>query len=865
MLEHLWLSLWLICLFPHVSGQANLIPLAIRSPHFNSWVVAPPQNHWPGFWNGRTWGWNGLIRVDGQAYQWLGANGLGADQQANLTDTKITPTKSIFTMQIATMDVTITFFSPIEPSDPVRQSMPFSYVSLEAKSRDNSPHNVDVYCDVSGEWLSSDNTQLMTWNSTTTSTSTFHQINLQKPVRFQETGDQADDVALVLAMRNSLQLNLCAAIDVDCRSSFEKTGIASGTLSSPQPIAVPFPVFGISVSLGNITSTSDPVTWAIGVIRDPSIQYTLPDNVVQQRSPYYVTSYPTISSAVDAFLSDFKNAQQRSQDFEQKVNTAAGGVSTDVLTLTSLAARHVMGSTDLTISKGRDGKWNTSDVMAFMKDIGVSRRVNPVEAIYAAYPFFLFVNATYAGYLLAPLLEYQDSPQYTLPYAMRDLGLNYPVAEGSNNPHGQQIEQSANMLIMTLAQARASGDGTLIGRHYDLLHKWADYIVSFNVTPPDTTTVDLEAQANTTNLIIKGIIGVKAMAMIASAAGRADDEQRFENFASSFAGTWKSLAQASDGHLLSSFGADTSSWAQIYNLYADRLLQTQVVDNSIYDIQTQFYEGQLATSGSRFGLPLDSDTNGTNAVTNAAWTMFTASVTTNTTFRDSIIAPVLAHAQQASQPFPLLYKVGATDPLPTGGVANPASGAVYAPLALSLPAKAFTVPPVIVPSGSKSSNIGPIVGGVVGGVVFLALIVGGVLLWLRRRRRQQYWHTEKNLGLEALPTQPPVVPYTDLTLVSAGSGESSSALVPPGRAPPSGKAREAMGYNGPTPERTPPQSVPSAYSSVPSSSQEPPTSAGSTRISQSEVQGLRMEVENLRRVMQEIQADRMEAPPSYAD
>lgn len=32
------------------------------------------------------------------------------------------------------------------------------------------------------------------------------------------------------------------------------------------------------------------------------------------------------------------------------------------------------------------------------------------------------MNATYGGYLLSPLLEYQDVSNFSLPYAAQDLG-----------------------------------------------------------------------------------------------------------------------------------------------------------------------------------------------------------------------------------------------------------------------------------------------------------------------------------------------------------------------------------------------------------------------------------------------------------
>jgi len=42
--------------------------------------------------------------------------------------------------------------------------------------------------------------------------------------------------------------------------------------------------------------------------------------------------------------------------------------------------------------------------------------------IYASFPAFLYLNATLAGQLLVPLLEFQSSVSYNLDYAAPDLG-----------------------------------------------------------------------------------------------------------------------------------------------------------------------------------------------------------------------------------------------------------------------------------------------------------------------------------------------------------------------------------------------------------------------------------------------------------
>ncbi len=102
-----------------------------------------------------------------------------------------------------------------------------------------------------------------------------------------------------------------------------------------------------------------------------------------------------------------------------------------------------------------------------------------------------------------------------------------------------------------------------------------------------------------TNLAIKGIIGVKAMAQISHAVGKDSDGQQYDvrqilpdpralssqNFLQSHAaalvGQWQSLALSSDQkHLLRVYN-DQTSWALMYNLYADRLLGTNLVSDTV--------------------------------------------------------------------------------------------------------------------------------------------------------------------------------------------------------------------------------------------------------------------------------------------
>jgi len=404
---------------------------------------------------------------------------------------------------------------------------------------------------------------------------------------------------------------------------------------------------------------------------------------------------------------------------------------------------------------------------------------------------------------------------------------------------------------------------------------WATYLTTNTLTPNNQNTADLESQANMTNLAVKGIIGVRAMAGISQALGKDDDAAAFTNAASTLASSWQSLALSQDGsHLVAAYGND-QSWTLPYNLYADRLLQTSLISNDIYSSETSFLKGLLSATGSLatpFGLPIDTLTATSQG--DAAWTMFTAAITTDASVRESLMDAVLTHitSNQSTFPFSKTYKLDSTGAY-VSGRSSPGFGAIFAPLALNVAAKTIVVPPEPV-SSQKTSIVGPVVGGVVGGLGLIAIIVLAFVFWRRRQRRKFAFGGRMDMD-EMATSSPPVAGVTIYSLDAHRDslqrlnpeGRESRDIITPGVTTTTdtriSKAREAALDRYPQPPI--PVSTTSATdfsgsgsgSSPPASSREPPT----TIVSPTEVQGLRVEVENLRRAMQEIQADRIDLPP----
>lgn len=86
---------------------------------------------------------------DGNTHTWMGAPEQN-EVYTNQTSYEYTTTRSIFKMNVAnSVEMTITFLSPLTPEDLKRSSLPYSYMEVEVKSMDGDSHEVQLYTDIS--------------------------------------------------------------------------------------------------------------------------------------------------------------------------------------------------------------------------------------------------------------------------------------------------------------------------------------------------------------------------------------------------------------------------------------------------------------------------------------------------------------------------------------------------------------------------------------------------------------------------------------------------------------------------------------------------------------------------------------------
>jgi Domain of unknown function (DUF5127)/Domain of unknown function (DUF4965)/Domain of unknown function (DUF1793)/Domain of unknown function (DUF4964) len=665
--------------------------LAVRGPYLSTWLPATAlPGTWQQFWQGHTTAMTGIARVDGVSYVFMGAPAIpltipngnygtqsttsGFQQALQQTGLTVTPTRTTYTTEGGGIELTIEFLSPIEPGDLTRQSIPLSYVVISARSIDGGPHDVQIYADISGEWCSGDDTQQITWAPATADGLQSWTVQLADQQPLTEQDQQAAWGTWVWSAPASANLTYQSGQDIVVRTQFVNNGVlTNGNDTDYRAIDDNWPVFAFAADLGSLGARAQTIPLSIGLVRTPAVSY-----LGQNLDPLWTAYYATWQDMLSFFHSDLPAAQRRADALDAKITGAAlkaGG--TAYAGLCALALRQAYGGTELVVGP-------SGEPWAFLKEISSDGNVSTVDVLFPASPAWIYADPAYLALLLEPLLSYAESGNWPETFAPHDLGSAYPVASGHNDGGGENMpmEESGNLLIMSAAyvQRAPSQASAFATTHYTILKQWADYLVA-NLPDPgyQNQTDDFAGSiAHSVNLAIKGIIGVAAFSVIAAAAGNSADATSYKAKAASFIPYWTSNAQdPSAAHLDLTYNGDDGgdgTWGTTYNCFADRLLGTGLVPESVLAEQAAWYP----TVSNLFGLPLQVP----HSYAKSDWEMFTAAWLSDYPVGRQLIEQVYTYANTTPSrvPFSDLYDTIVGDQV--GFQARPVQGGMFALLTL---------------------------------------------------------------------------------------------------------------------------------------------------------------------------------------
>jgi Domain of unknown function (DUF5127)/Domain of unknown function (DUF4965)/Domain of unknown function (DUF1793)/Domain of unknown function (DUF4964) len=682
------------------------IPLAVRSPYLSSWLPATSLiGATPQFWNGAPRGFVGLVRIDNDLYAWAGQPTVNGSAVTPMTavSTEVTATRSIFTAAAGGVELVAEWLSPVEPGNLELQSVPLTLLTVSVSFTHGYSHDVQVYADITGEWVSSTESASIEWQTSSDSTGRYWAVELESPDSVSETDQMADWGTVVWAAPAGTPLSYQSGDSVTVRSQFGSTGSLSDT-STASPSAISGtngqPVFAYAVDLG---SDAGSTSFVLGHVRTPLISY---GSSAAQLLPWWTKTWSTWQEMTAAFISDAASARQRAMALDAQIEadaTGAGGPG--YAAACALALRQCYGGTELAIGPGGD-PWLLG------KEISSDGDTNTVDIFDQAFLAWLYLDPTLIPLVMAPILDWcsssawQDSSAWSgisqAYYCVHDLGV-YPVAAGrppgTASGAGEQmpIEESAGMLIMAAAYANTVGATAaepFLSKWQTLWTQWANYLMSQVPTPANQLTTDdwvpaqYKTAAGSVNLGIKALVGLAAAGQIATIIGDSANATAWSDAATENVGSWISLSSdASAGNYLNLAQGATGTWSSLYNAFYEMVIDVALVPDQIAAEQASFYASKLTT----YGMPLQT---GSGNLSKAAWLFYLPAWLNSYPIAEQLMDRNVAYINDTSSLVPYGDRYDTSTGVEVNGIeAHPTLGAVFAVLAVGVTLSSGTQTP----------------------------------------------------------------------------------------------------------------------------------------------------------------------------
>jgi hypothetical protein len=580
----------------------------------------------------------------------------------------VTPTRTVYDFETDTIHLTVAFFTPALPQDLLILSRPVTYISWDVRSLDAAKHKVSVYLDCSSMLAVNTRDEPVVWSRAKVGETELLSVGSSEQHVLSTSGDdlRINWGHFYVAAPDPSSERLAAVDGRAARQNF----VTAGSLPDTDKLEMPAtPNNGAAV----LASTSDfgdvgaePVSRHILVAYDDqfSIEY------LQRRlRPYWRSDGTDFAGLLRKAVREYEVLLQRSVAFDKELTTdleGAGG--RQYAELSVLAYRQAIGAHKLVADV--DGT-----PLFFPKENFSNGCIATVDVFYPSAPMFLLLNPKLLEGQLKPILDYASLPRWRWPFAPHDLG-RYPLANGQvyggaerTEENQMPVEESGNMLILTLALARAEGNVDLARRYWPLLTKWADYLRQKGLDPENQLSTDDFAGhlAHNANLSIKAIEAIGSYAELARLLGDAKRAAGYRNEAKQMADRWLRMAEDGDHYRLA---FDTpGSWSQKYNLVWDKVLGLNLFDRGIARKEMSFY----LRHQNQFGLPLDNRAT----YTKLDWIVWTATLADGPEEFQALIAPLHRYADQTPSRVPLSDWYDTNDAKPQGFQARSVVGGVY--------------------------------------------------------------------------------------------------------------------------------------------------------------------------------------------
>jgi hypothetical protein len=606
------------------------VPLVTSSPYFSIWsrfdhLTDGPTTHW----TGAVQPLESLIRIDGKTFRLMGEEP-GNTPAMTQTGLRVTPTRSIYEFDDGHVHVTLTFLTPLLPTDLDVLSRPVTYLTWDVRSSDGQPHSVQVYDSTSASLAVDDGHKTVTWSRETDGPLTALKAGDVDQTLFDPRGDATRiNWGHLYAAAPSAQAQACIGDNSALLDSFKNSGTLPASDAQPPATADQHQTaLALLFDLGSVASAT--------VSRHALLAYDETYEVQfggKNLLPYWKRNGATASDLLQAAEKDYAAVTTRCAKFDDDLTadlTHVGGAK--YAQICALAYRECLSANGLAADANKQP-------LLFTKENTSNGDIATVDVIYPQAPIFLLLSPTLAKASIAPVMIYAASARWKFPNAPHDLG-TYPVATASGEAgEAMPVEESGNLLILCDAIVHAGGGTDFLTPWWPQLTQWAAFLEKYGLDPGDQLCTDdfMGGFAHNANLSVKAILALAAYGDMCRLRGDAAGAKKYGDLARTDAKHWVKVARDGDHYRLA---FDKPGWSQKYNLVWDRILGLDVFPPEVARTEIASYLPHLQP----FGLPLDSRTDLPKdkdhfRVVKSDWSTWTATMADNRADFERIVDP----------------------------------------------------------------------------------------------------------------------------------------------------------------------------------------------------------------------------------
>ncbi|WJH29549.1 DUF4965 domain-containing protein [Paenibacillus sp. CC-CFT742] len=353
-----------------------------------------------------------------------------------------------------------------------------------------------------------------------------------------------------------------------------------------------------------------------------------------------MTFHDMLMMAAQQYEEIRKRCDSFNRELLQESQEAGGASYRDILALTY---RQAIAAHKLVVDEA-------GEVLFFSKENFSNGCIATVDVSYPSIPLFLKYNPELVKGMMRPIYKYAKSSEWSFDFAPHDVG-TYPKANGqvygeNKLEYQMPIEECGNMLLMAAAVSKYEKHAEFAREHWELLTKWASYLLQHGLDPDNQLCTDDFAGhlAHNANLSIKAILGIAAYAYMCDQLEMKTEGAVYRESAAKMAKEWVSMADADDHYKLT-FDSSNESWSLKYNLVWDRLLGFNLFPKEIAVKELNYYARQQ----NRYGTPLDSR----DTYTKSDWLVWCASMSETQEQFEQMILPLWQFMNETTSRVPV--------------------------------------------------------------------------------------------------------------------------------------------------------------------------------------------------------------------